>query len=317
MVVATIRVRAYASIANLGPGFDVLALAIDSFYDEVELKIWKYEKTKILVESVSGPYSTGIPKNEKNTAVAAAEEFFKRTFEKAYVSLSIWKGIPVGRGLGSSGATAAATVVGLYKVFKPNIDYNELIEIAAEGEKVAAGSPHPDNVSASILGGLILVYQRKPLRAVRLPISVKPKIILVIPEIVTAKEKTKMARSLIPKQVPLEKVVHNLGRLAALISGFILGNLNLVGSGMFDDIVEPARKPLIPVYFKLKEKLLKMNVSGVCVCGAGPSILVMVKQNYRRLDKVKEVILHEYRKHGIRVNIVEANIAPGAQVVQP
>jgi len=65
MVVTTIRVRAYASIANLGPGFDVLALAIDSFYDEVELKVKKHEKTKILVESILGPYGTGIPKNEK------------------------------------------------------------------------------------------------------------------------------------------------------------------------------------------------------------------------------------------------------------
>lgn len=317
MVAIAIRTRAYASIANLGPGFDVLALAIDSFYDEVELRVKKQEKTRILIESVLGPYSTNIPKNEKNTAVAAAKEFLKRISKKAYVSLRIWKGIPVGKGLGSSGATAAATVVGLYKVFKPDIDYNELIEIAAEGEKVAAGSPHPDNVSASILGGLVLIYQRNPLRAIRLPVTVKPKIILVIPEIVTMKEKTKIARSLIPKQVPLEKMVHNLGRLAALISGFILGDLDLAGSGMFDYIVEPARKPLIPVYFKLKEKLLKMNVSGVCVCGAGPSILVMVKQNYKKLDKVKEIIVHEYGKHGINVNIMETNIAPEAQVVQP
>ncbi|RLG76118.1 MAG: homoserine kinase [Thermoprotei archaeon] len=252
----------------------------------------------------------------KNTAVAAAKEFLKRTSEKAYVSLRIWKGIPVGKGLGSSGATAA-TVIGFYKVFKPNIDYNELIEIAAEGEKVAAGSTHPDNVSASILGGLVLTYQRKPLRAIRLPISVEPKMILIIPEISTIKEKTKMTRSLIPKQAPLEKVIRNLGRLAALISGFILGNLDLAGSGMFDDIIEPSRKPLIPVYFKLKEKLLKMNVNGVCVCGAGPSILVMVKQNYKKLDKVKEIIIHEYGKHGIRVNIMETSIAPKAQVVEP
>ncbi len=86
---------------------------------------------------------------------------------------------------------------------------------------------------------------------------------------------------------------------------------------MFDDIIEPARKPLIPIYFKLKEKLLKVNVSGVCVCGTRPSILVMVKQNYKKLDKVKEVIVHEYGKHGIRVNIMETNIAPEAQVVQP
>ncbi len=106
----------------------------------------------------------------KNTV---AKEFLKRTSKKAYVSLRTWKGIPVGKGPGSSGATVAETVVGLYKVFKSDVDHNELIEIAAEGEKVASGFPHPDNVSASILGGLVLMCQRKPLRAISLPISVK------------------------------------------------------------------------------------------------------------------------------------------------
>ncbi len=87
------------------------------------------------------------------------------------------------------------------------MSYNEIIEVAAEGEKVAAGPPHPDNVVASILGGLVLIYQRKPLRAIKLPLHVNPKIILAIPKIALVKEKTRIARSLLPREAPLEKVV--------------------------------------------------------------------------------------------------------------
>ena len=96
--------------------------------------------------------------------IAAAKEFSNRIGKRAIVKLKLWKGIPIGKGLGSSGATAAATVIGLNEIFKPGMDYNELIE-------VAAGSPHPDNVAASILGGLVLIYQRKPLRAIRITLA--------------------------------------------------------------------------------------------------------------------------------------------------
>ena len=312
-----VKVRAYASVANLGPGFDILAMAITSFYDEVEAVICKNNETEIYVKEISGPYSSNIPTDERNTAVAAAKEFLSRIGKRAIIRLRLWKGVPIGKGLGSSGATAAATVVGLNEILEPKISYNELIEIAAEGEKVAAGSPHPDNVAASILGGLVLIYQRKPLRAIKLPLRVNPKIILAIPKIMLVKEKTRIARSLLPKQVPLEKVVYNSGKLGALITGFLEGNIDLAGSGMYDEIVEPARAPLVPVYFQLKKKLLNLGVSGICVCGAGPSIMVMLKPGYEKVDDVKKTIRWEYRRHGINVEIIEANIAPGAQVLQP
>ena len=150
-----------------------------------------------------------------------------------------------------------------------------------------------------------------------MPLRVNPKIILAIPKIMMVKEKTRIARSLLPKRVPLEKVVYNLGKLGALIPGFLEGDIDLAGSGMYDKIVEPARAPLVPVYFQLKKKLLNLRVSGVCVCGAGPSIMVMLKPDYEKVDDVKKTIHWEYRRHGVNVEIVEANIAPGAQVLQP
>jgi len=122
--------------------------------------------------------------------VPAAKEFLNKICGKAIIRLKLWKGVLTGKGLGSSRATAATTVVGLNKIFKPRISYNELIEIAAEGERVAAGSPYPDNVAASILGGLVLIYQRRPLRTTKLPLRVNPRIILAIPKITLVKEKT-------------------------------------------------------------------------------------------------------------------------------
>lgn len=117
--------------------------------------------------------------------------------------------------------------------------------------------------------------------------------------------------------MPLEKVVYNLGKLGVLITGFLKGNIDLASLGMYDDIIEPAREPLIPVYFQLKRKLLALGVSGVCVCGAGPSIMIMVKPDYKRINDVKKLICREYKERGIDVEILVTGIAPKAQILQP
>ncbi|OYT55437.1 MAG: homoserine kinase [Desulfurococcales archaeon ex4484_217_2] len=309
-----LKAIAYSSSANLGPGYDVLAMAIDLFYDEVIVEIKKSSTTRIETVNVSGPYSSYVPISE-NTATAAAKEFLKRYNIEAEIKLKIVKNVPVGRGLGSSGATAAATVAALAKAFNIS-NVNELVEIAAEGEKAAAGAPHPDNVAASLLGGIVLIYSRRPLKVVKIPLKTKPKIIIVSPEPSIIKDKTKYARSLVPKMIPLENVVLNTGRIAALITGFITGNLKLAGEGMEDSIVEPARKPILPLYFEVKEKLKNMGALGVCVSGAGPSILVMFEPNVSKqtLEKIKEYIVEECSRREIKTHIYEASIADGAKV---
>ncbi len=309
-----LKAKAYSSSANLGPGYDVLAMAINLFYDEVFVKIEKSDRISVETVSVSGPYSSYVPLHE-NTATVAAKEFLKRYGLRAKIKLKIVKNVPVGRGLGSSGATAAATVAALAKAF--NIaNTNELVEIAAEGEKVAAGSPHPDNVAASLLGGVVLIYSRKPLKVVKIPLKIKPKILIISPEPIVIKNKTKYARSLVPKTVPLENVVFNTGRIAALITGFIIGDLRLTGEGMEDSIIEPARKPILPLYFEIKEKLKEMGALGVCVSGAGPSILAMFDPNTPKnvLEKIRKYVIKEYRKKGIETHVYDASISDEAKV---
>ncbi len=308
-----LKALAYSSSANLGPGYDVLAMAIDLFYDEVIVEVEETSKVHVETVSVSGPYGSYVPKHE-NTATAAAKEFLKRYNIKAEVRLKIVKNVPVGRGLGSSGATAAATVAALAKVFNIS-DVNELVKIAAEGEKVAAGAPHPDNVAASLLGGVVLIYNKEPLKVIRIPLKVKPKIMIISPETSIIKDKTRYARSLVPKNVPLEKVVFNTGKVAALIAGFITGDLKLAGEGMEDSIIEPARKPILPLYFEIKEKLKDMGALGVCVSGAGPSILAMFEPNVSQeiLDRIRKYVIKEYSLRGISVHIYDANVADGAK----
>ncbi len=309
-----LKAKAYSSSANLGPGYDVLAMAIDLFYDEVVLNIENSSIIDVKTISVHGPYSNYVPLRE-NTAMVAAREFLKRYEIKAKVELNIWKNIPVGKGLGSSGATAAATVAALAKAFNVN-DENELVDIAAEGEKASAGSPHPDNVAASLLGGIVLIHNRKPLRVVKIPLKKKPKLIIIIPKTSFVKEKTKYARSLLPKTVPMEKVVFNTGKIAVLITGFTTGNLRLAGEGMEDAIVESARKPILPLYFEIKRTLKNKGALGVCVSGAGPSILVMFDQEFpkNKIDEVKNYISNFYGEKGFNVEIYDVRIAEGAKV---
>ena len=140
-----------------------------------------------------------------------------------------------------------------------------------------------------MIGEIVLIYSRRPLKVVKIPLKTKPKIVIVSPEPSIIKDKTKCARSLVPKMVPLENVVFNTGRIAALITGFITGNLKLAGEGMEDSIVEVVKKPILPLHFEVKEKLKNIGALRVCVSGAGPSILVMFEPNVSKqtLEKIK------------------------------
>jgi len=160
-MISSVTVKAPSSTANLGPGFDVFGLALNAFYDEIKISKKKTVGIKILTRD-------SIPTNpQQNTAGLVAKTMLKKFKLKGGLEIKIKKGVPAGFGIGSSAASAAATSVGINKLFNLKLDANSLVEFAGVGEKASAGSIHYDNVAASVLGGFVIV-RTNPLDVIRI-----------------------------------------------------------------------------------------------------------------------------------------------------
>lgn len=261
----SVTARAPCSTANLGPGFDVFGLALDAYYDEVKLT---KEGSKITIES-----SGSVPlEPEKNSAGLVIKEMSKKFKIRSGVRIKIKKGVPAGFGMGSSAASAAAAAIAFDALFGLDLDQNTLVKFAGMGERASAGSIHYDNVSASVLGGFVIV-RTDPLNVIRIDPPKDLVLCVAIPKIIVPKKKTEVSRGVLPQQVKLSDYVKNLSNASAITAGFIKKDVELIGNSIKDIIVEPARKHLIPGFDKVKINALRAGALGVTISGAGPSII--------------------------------------------
>ncbi|MEO9276746.1 MAG: homoserine kinase [Nitrososphaera sp.] len=261
----SVRVKAPCSTANLGPGFDVFGLALDAFYDEIQL-IKKGDG--IIIES-----SDPIPLEPgKNSAGLVVKEMAKKFRIKDGLCLKIKKNVPAGFGMGSSASSAAAAAVAFNALYNLNLDSNLLVQFAGMGERASAGSVHYDNVAASVLGGFVIV-RTNPFSVIKVEPPKDLVLCIAIPKIEVPQKKTKVSRSVLPKEVKLSDHVKNLSNAAAITAGFIKKDVELIGRSISDIIVEPARKHLIPGFDKVKTNALKAGALGVTISGAGPSVI--------------------------------------------
>jgi homoserine kinase len=275
-----IRARAPCSTANLGPGFDVFGLALNAYYDEIEIS--KIDEKKIILES-----NDNIPLSINDNSVGLSILNICKDFSiDDGLRIVIKKGVPAGYGLGSSGASAAAAVKALDELYSLNLNDEQLIGYAAIGEKASAGSIHYDNVSASMLGGFVIV-RSNPLRAVRFEPPIM-NICIAIPKIKTPKMKTQIARSVLPESIPLKSMVSNLANASMIIAGFVFKDLNLIAESINDVIVEPARARIIEGYDQVKKRALEAGALAVTISGAGPSLIALVNNDGR--DVIRAMI---------------------------
>ncbi len=274
--------RAPCSTANLGPGFDVFGLALDAYYDEV--KITK-KGTSLIIESLDS-----VPlEPEKNSAGIVIMEMLKKFKIKSGLVVKIKKGVPAGFGMGSSAASAAAAAVAFNALFDLDLDQNTLIEFAGMGERASAGSIHYDNVSASVLGGFVIV-RTDPLDVITINPPKNLVLCVAIPKINVPKKKTEVSRGVLPQQVDLHDHVRNLANAAAITTGFIKKDVELLGQSIKDIIVEPARKHLIPGFDNVKKNALQAGALGVTISGAGPSVISFTSKsaNHKKICKAME-----------------------------
>jgi homoserine kinase len=302
---STITARAPSSTANLGPGFDVFGLALDAYYDEVTLTKKKDGVTIITFDNI--PASV-----QKNTAGLVVQYMKKRFRVKSGVQIKIKKGVPAGFGMGSSAASAAAAAVAFNRLFQLRLDDNTLVECAGVGEKASAGSIHYDNVSASVLGGFVMV-RTDPLDVIKILPPNDLRLCVAIPKLDVPPKKTAVSRSVVPKSVKLKDSVTNLSNAAAIVAGFVRGDSGLIGRSIKDVIVEPARQHLIPGFSAVKKNALGAGALGVTISGAGPSVIAFATKK-SDLKKIAKAMKNGFASAKTDCTVVICKPANGARV---
>ena len=303
-MVSSVTIRAPSSTANLGPGFDVFGLAINAFYDEVKISKLKEGKMKIITDG-------SVPTNlQQNTAGLVAKAMLNEFKIRDGIEIKIKKGVPVGFGVGSSAASAAATAIGIDRLFKLKLDANSLVKFAGIGEKVSAGTIHYDNVAASVLGGFVIV-RTKPLDVIRISPPKTLALCLAVPKIDVPAKKTKISRSVIPSKIKMTDSIENLSNAASIVAGFLKNDSKLIGSSIKDVIVEPARKHMIPGFDKVKKNALNAGALGVTISGAGPSVIAFATKS-SNLKKILKAMEKGFASAGIKCSGIICSPCKGA-----
>lgn len=301
-----VTARAPCSTANLGPGFDAFGLALDAYYDEVQIT---KKGSKIIIKTASS-----VPlEPEKNSAGIVIKEMAKKFKIKSGLEIKIKKGVPAGYGMGSSAASAAAAAVAFDALFDLGLDRNTLVEFAGMGERASAGSIHYDNVSASVLGGFVIV-RTDPLDVIAVDPPKDLVLCVAIPKISVPKKKTEVSRGVLPKQVGMHDHVSNLANASAIAAGFVKKDVELIGRSIRDVIVEPARKHLIPGFDMVKSNALGAGALGVTISGAGPSVISFTSRSadHKKICKAME---KGFASSGTKCTTVICRPSKGASVL--
>ena len=300
----------FCSSANLGPGYDVLALALDAFADKVTVKSGgRTENPQVVIRG------NGVPDEpRRNTAGLSVLRMIEEMDIDRSITIDIQKGVPAGLGLGSSGASASAAVLAVNTLFNLGLSRDEMVEYAMHGETASSGTPHPDNVAASIFGNLSVVTSISPLRVRSFRIAENLTFLLMMPDL-HIENKTKRCRELVPRQVSITDVVANSRRLSSLIPGLLSGDPELLASGLGDAIVEESRKPLYPYFEDVRRVAVENGAIGACLSGAGPSVLAFLEKGVPS-EGIKKACKSVFERYGLSVSFAIANPAEGAVIEQ-
>ena len=295
-----IKIFAPATVANLSCGFDVLGCCLDTIGDQMILRKNNVNKLRIL--RITGQ---DLPLDaENNVATVAIMEMLKSLGSTQGFDIEIDKKIKAGSGIGSSAASSAGAVFAANKLLGEPFISKELIVFAMEGEQLASGNAHADNVSPALLGGFSLVKSYDPLEVLTLPSPAELRFVILHPQI---ELKTKDSRAVIKKEVPLKDAVAQWGNLAAFVSGLYTDDYELIGRSIEDKIIEPMRKELIPYFEELKTIALQNGALGFGISGSGPSTFAMCKGDTTTAN-VKQAMQLFYQDKGIEFDLHHSGI---------
>jgi homoserine kinase len=248
---------------------------------------------------------------EKNTAGMAALALQRELGLPFGFDLDVVKGIPLGSGLGGSAASAVAAVVAAAAVVDQPLDRTQLLKFAMQGEAVASGSVHVDNIAPSLFGGLVLTVGVDNPHVKQIPVPESVRCVLVHPHMVLA---TREARAILGKTITLSDSIWQQANLAGFLAGCFTSDLPLIRESLLDVIIEPQRQVLIPGFAAVKQAALGAGALGCSISGAGPTVFAWAEAS--DADKVRDGMVAAFRGHGLECDSWVSTIdRQGARVV--
>ena len=303
-----VKVRAPATVANVVCGFDVLGFALDAPFDEVTLRRIDEPEIRVIHRD-----NFGLPTDpQKNVAGVALQAVLDAAATDIGFEIEISKNIKPGSGIGSSAASACAAVAAANRLLGNRFSKNEMIRFAMEGERLASGSKHADNLAPCICGGFTLVRSIDPLDVIE--IDFPPLFVTVIhPQI---EIRTAEARGILPRDIIFKDAVRQWANVGALVAGLAKGDKALIARALEDHIVEPVRKSLIPMFDEIKAASLAAGAIGGGISGSGPSIF-MLSATDEHAKKIAKAMENIYSATKITYRTYVSPIASkGVQIVE-
>ncbi|WP_439581125.1 homoserine kinase [Dyadobacter bucti] len=268
-----IKAFAPASVANVACGFDIFGFAIQEPGDIVEIR--RRDEPGIVITDITGDDGRLPRSAEKNAVTVVMLHLLKHLGINDFgCEVVLHKNMPLGSGMGSSAASAVAGVIAMNELLGNPLSRKELLPFAMEGERIASGSAHADNVGPSLLGGFVVIRSYNPLDIFTIPVPDDLYCTLVHPDI---EINTKDARYILRNEVSLKNTIAQMGNVAGLVAGLMKSDYDLISRSMVDVIIEPVRSILIPEFKEVKEAALKNGALGCSISGAGPSMFALSK----------------------------------------
>lgn len=258
-----------ASVSNLNAGFDALGFCLSDCFDIMHFK-------RVALPGVHLKNNTGFPVPERaseNIACVAAQSLLKTYGDPAIgIEISIDKRIKPGSGVGSSAASAAGAVVGVNTLLGANFSDQILLEAALDGEQLASGARHADNIAPALFGKCCLIITQASHRVVPLTTQLDLHYVVAHQQI---EIKTSESRGALPKEIPLKTAVKQWSTLAGFTTALLTNDLDLLRHCAVDFVAEPVRKAHIPHFDALKHLALSNGALIYGISGSGPSVFAL------------------------------------------
>lgn len=304
-----VRVFAPGSVGNVGPGLDIMGMALAGAGDVVEAAA--ADAPGVVVLDAGHP---DLPRESgANTAALAAQAVLRLAGRSdAGLTLRITKGLPLSGGQGGSAASAVAGAVATNLLLGLGLGERQLLEAALAAEACVAGW-HLDNILPSLIGGIVLIRDTRNYDYVRLPVPAGLLVVLAHP---AQRLRTAEGRAVLPEALPRDVALYQAAQVAAMTLAFATGDLDLLRRSLDDRIAEPVRAPLLTGFTQAKHAALAAGALGCSISGSGPTAFAFAADAAAG-ERIAEAMRRAYEGAGIgcTTRVTEVS-AQGARVLE-
>ena len=284
-----------ATVANVGIGFDILGHTVEAVGDRVRVR--RLEEAVVHIRSITGVAGDLPVEPHRNTAGRAVQAMHDAVKPGFGFELEIDKGIPLASGMGGSAASAVAAVVAANALLEEPLTRLQLLKYAMEGEIVASGSAHIDNIAPCLFGGLVLTVGIDSPRVKQIPVPPSLRCVLIHPHMFLG---TREARAILNTDVTRSDFVWQSANLAGFISGCYSNDLEMIHDSFNDVIIEPQRHSLIPGFMDVKRAAMSAGALGCSISGAGPSVFAWAE--FQNAEAVRGAMVAAFAVNGLQAD---------------